>query len=43
MSNLGGALSLYMGVTLIMTFELVELAIDMFLNVWAHLMGGKGM
>ena len=39
--NLGGALSLYMGATLMMSLELVELAFDLFSNTWAHICGGK--
>ena len=36
-SNLGGALSLYLGIAIIMCFELLELTFDLFINVWNHL------
>ena len=32
--SLGGALSLYLGVAVVMIFELVELIIDIGLNLW---------
>jgi len=36
LASLGGALSLYLGVAIIMVFELVELAVDLVLNVWNY-------
>ncbi len=40
-ASLGGALSLYLGVAIIMCFELVELLYDVATNVWRHLNGGN--
>ncbi len=35
-AGLGGALSLYLGVAIIMIFELLELLFDLFVNVWRN-------
>lgn len=37
MSALGGALSLYLGVAIILIFELFEMAAKIFMNVWKYL------
>ena len=37
MSSLGGALSLYLGIAIIMCVELLELIFDLIINVWRHL------
>ncbi len=34
MSSLGGALSLYLGVAIILLFELIELGVQITLNIW---------
>ena len=34
--SLGGALSLYLGVAVVMLFELLELIIDIGLNLWKN-------
>ena len=34
LSGLGGALSLYMGIAIIMAFEVVELLVDLTVNLW---------
>ena len=39
-SSLGGALSLYLGIAIIMCVELLELIFDLILNVWRHLAKG---
>jgi len=36
-SSLGGALSLYLGIAIIMCVELLELVFDLIINVWCHL------
>ena len=36
-SSLGGALSLYLGIAIIMCVELLELIFDLIINVWCHL------
>jgi hypothetical protein len=36
MSALGGALSLYLGIALAMIFEIIELFIDFFFNLYEH-------
>lgn len=40
MAALGGSLSLYLGVAIIMCFELIELAADVCLAVWRHITRG---
>ena len=34
MSSLGGAISLWLGISLVMVFEVVELFIDMIINLF---------
>ena len=38
---MGGALSLYLGVAIIMCFEVLELCIDLFINICGYLKGGR--
>ncbi len=36
MASIGGGLSLYLGVAIILLFELFELGYDIFVGVWKH-------
>ena len=40
-SGFGGALSLYLGVAIILLFELIELTCFVAVRVWKHVNGGK--
>ena len=41
MSALGGAVSLYLGISLAMMFEVLELIVDVFVNFFATKFGNK--
>ncbi len=41
-SSLGGALSLYLGMAVIMCFEILELILDLFINLFDYCNGGAG-
>ena len=41
LSSLGGALSLYLGMAVVLLFEVLELLLDLVLNAWRHLNGGE--
>ncbi len=41
MSNLGGALSLYLGIAIILLFELIELATFIIVKIWNSKQGKK--
>ena len=38
---MGGSLGLFTGIALIMIFEMVELAWDIFYNIWAYMTGPR--
>ena len=40
-AGLGGALSLFLGMALVMLFEVVEFLFDLFMGVWRHTQGPK--
>jgi hypothetical protein len=40
-SALGGALSLYLGISIAMFFELLEFFVDLLLNTYLYFMKGK--
>lgn len=40
---MGGALSLYLGIAIVMCFEILELGVDIVLNVWVYLNSGGGV
>jgi hypothetical protein len=40
-SSLGGALSLYLGISVSMLFEVVEFGVDLVIGVFRHCNGGK--
>ncbi len=40
LSSLGGALSLYLGMAVVLLFEVLELILDLAINTWRYLNGG---